>query len=70
MNVNEGTITSVDQGNKRITVRFADGTTEKLYLKRSPADDPREPLGHKNRAIVYHSDASGRRVTNYFKLDD
>jgi hypothetical protein len=61
---NESTVTSVDRDRKRITIASRDGDTETLRVaKRGPfsEDHPR------SRVVVYHTDASGRRVANYFK---
>jgi len=61
---NEGTVTGVDRDKKRITITSRNGETETLRVaKHGPfsGDHPR------SRVVVYHTDASGRRVANYFK---
>jgi hypothetical protein len=57
---NEGIITNVDRASKRITIRFAGGSTETLRLTRSTSGG--------GRVIVYYPDRSGRQVAHYFKL--
>lgn len=60
--VNDAIVTKVDRSEKRIAVRFADGTTENLRLTHS--------AGHsasRSRVVVYHSDAGGRTIAHYFK---
>jgi hypothetical protein len=60
---NEGVITKVDRGKKEVTVRFADGQTQKLESENSFTS-------HSSRAILYYRDESGRRVAHYFKPAD
>jgi hypothetical protein len=60
---NEGVVTKVDRGKKEVTVRFADGQTQKLESENSFSS-------HSSRAIVYYRDESGRRVAHYFKPAD
>jgi len=60
---NEGVVTNVDRGKKEITVRFADGQTQKLESENSFTS-------HSSRAIVSYRDESGRKVAQYFKLTD
>lgn len=57
--VNEGIITNVDRSSKRITIRFAGGSTETLRLTRSTSGG--------GRVIVYYPDQAGQRVAHYFK---
>ena len=60
---NEGVVTKVDRSKKEVTVRFADGQTQKLESENSFTP-------HSSRAIVYYRDESGRRVSHYFKPAD
>lgn len=60
LNVNEGTVTKVDRYNGRVTIKYANGTTETL---RSDNTFTR----HSSRVIVYYADQSGRRVAHFFK---
>ena len=59
-NLNEGTVTKVDRDNRKVTIKFANGSTETL---RSDNTATR----HSSRVIVYYSDESGRRVAHFFK---
>jgi hypothetical protein len=63
LTANEGVVTKVDRGKKEVTVRFADGQTQKLESENSFTS-------HSSRAIVYFRDQSGRRVAHYFKPAD
>ena len=56
---NEGIITNVDRASKRITIRFAGGSSETLRLTRSTSGG--------GRVIVYYPDRSGQQVAHYFK---
>jgi hypothetical protein len=60
---NEGVVTKVDRGRKAITIRFADGQTQKLESENSLTS-------HSSRAIVSYRDESGRKVAHYFKPAD
>ena len=60
---NEGVVTKVDRSKKEVTVKFADGQTQKLESENSFTS-------HSSRAIVYYRDESGRRVALYFKPAD
>ena len=65
LKTNEGTVTSIDRVKKRITIKFANGTSETLRLTKHAALDSE---GHTHsRVIVYYSDESGRKVAHYFK---
>ena len=57
--VNEGVVTNVNRSSKRITIRFAGGSTETLRLTRSTSGG--------GRVIVYYPDRSGQQVAHYFK---
>jgi len=59
-NVNEGVVTRLDRDNRRVTIKFANGSTETL---RSDNTATR----HSSRVIVYYADQSGRRVAHFFK---
>jgi hypothetical protein len=56
--VNEGIVTNVDRSSKRITIRFAGGSTETLRLTRSTSG---------GRVIVYYPDRAGQQAAHYFK---
>jgi hypothetical protein len=60
---NEGVVTKVDRAKKEITIKFADGQTQKLESENSFS-------AHSSRAIVYYTDESGQRVAHYFKPTD
>jgi hypothetical protein len=60
LNTNEGTVTRVDRDNRRVTIKYANGSTETL---RSDNTFTR----HSSRVIVYYADESGRRVAHFFK---
>ncbi len=60
LNLNEGTVTKVDRDNGRVTIKYANGTTETL---RSDNTFTR----HSSRVVVYYADQSGRRVAHFFK---
>jgi hypothetical protein len=63
--VNEGTVTSIDRHDRHITVKFADGSTERLHLVRHASQgSDGQPGG--SLAIVYTSNSSGQRVAHYF----
>jgi hypothetical protein len=64
---NEGTVGSVDRKHKRITVRFANGTTETLRLTKNAADGSDRHTKRGSRVIVYYRDEAGQRVAHYFK---
>jgi hypothetical protein len=57
--VNEGIVTSVDRSRKRITIRFAEGTTETLRFTRDASGG--------GRVIVSYADRSGHKVAYHFK---
>lgn len=59
-NVNEGTVTRVDRDNRKVTIKYANGSTETLR------SDNRF-TGHSSRVIVFFADQSGRRVAHFFK---
>jgi hypothetical protein len=58
--VNEGIVTNVDRDDRKVTIKFANGSTETL---RSDNTATR----HSSRVIVYYADESGRRVAHLFK---
>jgi hypothetical protein len=62
---NEGTITSVDQSKKRITVQFANGSTETFHSGHVAEESGY--ASNRSRVIVYSSNASGQRVAHFFK---
>jgi hypothetical protein len=59
-NVNEGVVTKVDRDDRKVTIKFANGSTETL---RSDNTATR----HSSRVIVSYTDESGRRVAHLFK---
>jgi hypothetical protein len=63
VNANEGVVTKVDRSKKEITIKFADGQTQKLESENSFTS-------HSSRAIVYYRDESGRKVAHFFKPAD
>jgi len=60
VNINEGTVTRVDRDRKRITIKFANGTTEALNSDNSFTKSS-------SRVMVSYVDKSGRRVARFFK---
>lgn len=61
---NEGIVTQIDRHRNHITIRLADGATETLRLTHNNADNSNT---RRSRIVVYYSDASGRKVAQYFK---
>jgi hypothetical protein len=59
-NVNEGTVTKIDRDNRRVTIKYTNGSTETLRSDNTFT-------GHSSRVIVYYADESGRRVAHFFK---
>ena len=68
LNVNEGIITRVDRSNKRITIKFSQGSTETLRSTRHGVQDADGSVH--SRVIVYHTNPSGQIVAHYFKPVD
>ena len=71
LSVTEGIVRKIDRGRKQITIRYDNGTVEKLELTdRSAVDAGRDfsndAIGD-TRVVVYYSDEAGRRVAHYFK---
>ncbi|HVZ23262.1 MAG TPA: hypothetical protein VG871_19450 [Vicinamibacterales bacterium] len=67
----EGTVTDVDRDKSEISVRYANGTNERLTLAEKEAVAPgkalqNEPRGN-TRVVVYYSDAAHGRIARYFK---
>ena len=60
MKVNEGTVTRVDRSDRRVTIKFADGSTDTLRAAGETEADS-------SRVIVIHPDESGQRIATYFK---
>jgi hypothetical protein len=58
--IDEGTVTRVDPGRKRITIKFAKGGTETLHSDNSFT-------ANSSRVIVHYADESGRQVARFFK---
>jgi hypothetical protein len=71
LKVTEGIVTHVDRGRNEITLRFANGTTEKLRLtdraaaEAGPELDRAEP--GTTKIVVYYKDEAGRKVTHFVK---
>lgn len=67
LKTNEGTLTKVDRNKKRITIKFADGATERLRLARHTAEDSDDHPRGGGRVVVYTLNESGRGAAHYFK---
>ena len=65
LNVNEGVVTKVDRSRNRITIRFAQGSTETLRSTRHGVQDADGSVH--SRVIVYHANDAGQIVAYYFK---
>ncbi len=66
----EAIATKIDRGKKEITVRYDNGTIEKLKLTDRAAADVGRNIGPDTRIVVYYSDEAGTKVTHYFKSRD
>jgi hypothetical protein len=69
MTVSEGVVRSIDRRKQEITVRFADGRTEKLKLTLRAAQAGQD-LGDGSRGqtiVVYYTDRDGTKEAHYFK---
>lgn len=66
----EGVATKIDRGKNEITIRYDDGTIEKLKLTDRAAADVGKNIGQDTRIVVYYSDEAGGKVTHYFKKRD
>jgi hypothetical protein len=67
LKVNEGTVARVDRDRKRITIAFANGTTETLRLAHPVYGESGAPMERVSRVIVFYPDQTGRRVAQSFK---
>ena len=68
LRVTEGIATKIDRGKKEITIRYDNGTIEKLKLTDRAAADVGKNIGADTRIVVYYSDEGGGKVTHYFKV--
>jgi hypothetical protein len=71
LSVTEGIVTKIDRGKKEITIRYDNGTIEKLKLTDRSAVDAGKDFGNDTigatRMVVYYSDEAGHKVAHYFK---
>jgi hypothetical protein len=71
LSVTEGIVTDIDRGKKEITIRYDNGTIEKLKLTDRSAADAGTDVGANavgvTRIVVYYSDEAGQKVAHYFK---
>ena len=67
LSTTEGIATKIDRGKKEITIRYDNGTIEKLKLTDRAAADVGKTIGEDTRIVVYYSDEAGGKVTHYFK---
>jgi hypothetical protein len=70
--VTEGTVSDVSRSRNEITLRYANGTKEKLQLAEKIALEPGQALkdggpGGNTRVVVYNSDEAHGRIARYFK---
>ena len=61
---NDAIVTKVDRHKNQITIEFADGTTEMLRLTQNDLENSN---ARRSRVVIHYSDASGRKVVQYFK---
>lgn len=61
----EGVVAAVDRVDKVLTVKYANGTVERLKLTSHALDEGGNLKG--NRVIVYYTSESGQKVAHYFK---
>src|SRR5579862_4058578 len=67
LSTTEGIATKIDRGKKEITIRYDNGTIEKLKLTDRAAADAGGNVKPDTRVVVYYSDEAGGKVTHYFK---
>jgi hypothetical protein len=67
LKVNEGVVTGVNRAKKRITVKFADGSTQTLRLTRHASEYSGKHARRGSQVVVYYSDDSGQRTAHYFE---
>jgi hypothetical protein len=67
LSTTEGIATRIDRGKKEITIRYDNGTIEKLKLTDRAAADVGKNIGADTRIVVYYSAEAGGKVTHYFK---
>lgn len=67
----EGIVTDINRGKKEITIRYDNGTTEKLKLTDRAAVDAGQDFKDQavgtTRVVVYYSDDAGKKIAHYFK---
>lgn len=67
----EGIVSRIDRAKKEITIRYDNGTTEKLILTGRAAVDAGQDLRNApagtTRIVVYYSDEAGRKIAHYFR---
>ena len=67
----EGVVAGIDRDKKEITVRFANGRTEKFEMTSRAAAESEALLDESGvtatRIIIYYADDSGHKVAHYFK---
>ena len=71
LKVTEGIVTRVDRARKRITITFANGSTETIRLTDHAAldagTDIAEATNDGNKVTVYYSVEGGRKLAHFFK---
>jgi len=67
LSTTEGIATKIDRGKKEITIRYDNGTIEKLTLTDWAAADVGKNIGVDMRIVVHYSDEASGNVTHYFK---
>jgi hypothetical protein len=70
LSTTEGVATDVHRTKKKITIRYDNGTIEKLKLTDRAASDVGKTIGANTRIVVYYSDEAGGKVTHYFEKRD
>jgi hypothetical protein len=67
----EGMVTKMDRAKKEITVRYDNGTTEKLTLTDRAAVDAGQDFRNAppgtTRIVVYYSEEAGHKIAHYFR---
>jgi hypothetical protein len=70
LKITEGVVARVDRTHKQITIKYANGKSEKLQLTDRAAAESGSDLDQASGAtkvVVYYSDEAGRKVAHYFK---
>ena len=64
----EGTVTQIDRGRKRITVRYDNGRTETFLLtERASAESQTDEAAAGGKVVIYYSNESGQKVAHFFR---